>query len=146
MAKLKDWLDANLCKGKLKEGICSIETLCGKLREGICSIETLCGKLKEAVSQRWSVKKVFLKILQNSQENTCARVSFLIKLLVWGLQLCLEKTPAQVFSCEFSEISKNTFFTEHLQATTSVFKMQFLSFSRSKYPKFFLAEPFFLVL
>ena len=27
-----------------------------------------------------SVKKVFLKILQNSQENTCARVDFLIKL------------------------------------------------------------------
>ena len=25
-------------------------------------------------------KKVFLKILQNSQENTCAKVSFLIKL------------------------------------------------------------------
>ena len=27
-----------------------------------------------------SVKKVFLEISQNSQENTCARVSFLIKL------------------------------------------------------------------
>ena len=26
---------------------------------------------------------------------------------------------AQVFSCEFSEISKNTFFTEHLRATAS---------------------------
>ena len=34
----------------------------------------------EAVIQRCSMKKVFLKILQNSQENTCARVSFLIKL------------------------------------------------------------------
>ena len=33
----------------------------------------------EAVVQRCSVKKV-LEILQNSQENTCARVSFLIKL------------------------------------------------------------------
>ena len=28
----------------------------------------------------YSVKKVFSKISQNSQENTCARVSFLIKL------------------------------------------------------------------
>ena len=36
-------------------------------------------------------KKVFLEILQNSQENTCARVS------------------SQVFSCEFCKISKNTF-------------------------------------
>ena len=34
----------------------------------------------EAVAQRCSVKKVFLEISQNSQENTCARVSFLIKL------------------------------------------------------------------
>ena len=34
----------------------------------------------EAVAQGCSVKKVFLEILQNSQENTCARVSFSIKL------------------------------------------------------------------
>ena len=34
----------------------------------------------EAVAQRCSVKKVFLEILQNLQENTCARVSLLIKL------------------------------------------------------------------
>ena len=34
----------------------------------------------EAVVQRCSVKKMFLEISQNSQENTCARVSFLIKL------------------------------------------------------------------
>ena len=33
----------------------------------------------ETVAQRCSVKKVFLEISQNSQENTCARVSFLIK-------------------------------------------------------------------
>ena len=30
----------------------------------------------EAFARRCSVKKVFLKILQNSQENTCAGVSF----------------------------------------------------------------------
>ena len=29
---------------------------------------------------------------------------------------------AQVFSCEFCEISKNTFFTEHLWATASALK------------------------
>ena len=38
----------------------------------------------EAVVQRCSVKKVFLKISQNSQENTCVGVSFL---QVLGLQL-----------------------------------------------------------
>ena len=39
-----------------------------------------------------------LEISQNSQENICARVSFLIKLLV--------------FSHEFCKISKNNLFTE----------------------------------
>ena len=46
--------------------------------------------------RRCSVKKLFLEISQNSQENTCAQV-------------------AQVFSCEFCEISKNKFFPELLR-------------------------------
>ena len=37
-------------------------------------------QILEAVARRCSVKQVFLEISQNSQENTCARVSFLIKL------------------------------------------------------------------
>ena len=40
----------------------------------------------EAVVQRCSVKKGVLKTSQNSQENNCARVSFLVKLQAWGLQ------------------------------------------------------------
>ena len=42
--------------------------------------------LTEAVTRRYSLKKVFLKILLNSQENACATVSFLIKLQAWGLE------------------------------------------------------------
>ena len=38
----------------------------------------------EAVVWRCSVKKVFLEISQNSQENTCARVSLLMKLQASG--------------------------------------------------------------
>ena len=34
----------------------------------------------EAVARRYSVKKVFLQISQNSQENICIRVSFLTNL------------------------------------------------------------------
>ena len=37
-------------------------------------------RFTEAVAQRCSVKKMFLEISQNSQENTCARVSLLIKM------------------------------------------------------------------
>ena len=52
---------------------------------------------------------MFLEISQNSKESTCTRVSFLIKLRTWGLQLIKKETLAQVFSCEYCEISKNTF-------------------------------------
>ena len=59
-------------------------------------------------------KKVFSEICQNSQENTCARVSFSI---TW--QPIEKETLPQLFSCESWQISKNTFFTEHLPATAS---------------------------
>ena len=47
---------------------------------------------EEAVAQTCSVKRVFLEISQNSQENTCARVSFLIKLQAPPATL-LNRTP-----------------------------------------------------
>ena len=62
------------------------------------------GSLKvEAVAQTCSLKKLFLEISQNSQKNTSARVSILIKNLI------KIETLAHVFFCEFCEISKNTF-------------------------------------
>ena len=51
---------------------------------------------------------MFLEILQNPQENTYARDSFLIKFQAWNF--IKNESLAQVFSCEFCEISKNTFF------------------------------------
>ena len=38
----------------------------------------------EAATGYVLLKKVFLETQQNSQENTCARDSFLIKLQAWG--------------------------------------------------------------
>ena len=67
-------------------------------------------KRTEAVARRCSVKKVFLEISQNSKENTCARVSFLIKLRTSACNFIKKETLAKVFSCEFCEISKSTFF------------------------------------
>ena len=62
---------------------------------------------------------MFLEISQNSQENTCDRFSFLIK-----LQAIKKETLTQVFSCEFLEISKNTFITENFRATASAKPIQ----------------------
>ena len=42
---------------------------------------------KQSFKDRCSLKKVFLEITQNSQENNCARVSFLIKLQAWYFRM-----------------------------------------------------------
>ena len=55
--------------------------------------------------QRCPEEKVFLEISQNSHR---ARIT-----LAWNLTK--KETLAQVFSCEFCDISKNFFFTEHLR-------------------------------
>ena len=44
-------------------------------------------RIKATVVRRYSLKKMFLEISQNPQENTCARHSLLIKLQALGLQL-----------------------------------------------------------
>ena len=67
----------------------------------------------EAATRDFLLKKVFLEITLNSQENTCTRDSFLINFIK-------KEALAQVFSCRFCEISKNTVFTEHLWAIASV--------------------------
>ena len=74
-------------------------------------------EMLEAATRGVLCKKVFLEISQNSQESICARASFLIKLQAYNF--IKKETLVQVFSCEFCEISINTFSTEHLQKTTS---------------------------
>ena len=64
-------------------------------------------------------KKVLLKISQSSQENTCVRDSFLAKLETSACNFIKKETLAQVFSCEFCKISKNTFFYRTLLVAAS---------------------------
>ena len=56
-------------------------------------------------------KRVLRNFAQTSQENTCARVSIFIKI----------EAPAQVFSCEFCEISKNTLSYRTLPVAASIY-------------------------
>ena len=85
--------------------------------------------------RRSSAKKVFLKISQNSQENTCARVSFLIKLQDLGLQLYWIRDSSTDILCGFCEIFKNTFFTESLRNTAFKQIVATKEFTRSKHYK-----------
>ena len=85
----------------------------------------ICSKLKiktlelEAATRGVLCRKVFLEILQNSQENTYAN-----SLCCKACNFIKKETLAQVFSCEFLEISKNTFYTEHLWTTASTEQCQ----------------------
>ena len=75
-------------------------------------------------SNQWmrSIKMVFLeRCFQNSQEEACVKDSILVKLHSSG---CKKETLAQIFSCEFSNISKNTFSIGHLHMTASAFQKQ----------------------
>ena len=64
----------------------------------------------EAATRGVLWNKVFLEISQNSQENRPEACNFIKK-----------ETLTQVFSSDFCEISKNTFFTEYLWTTASIY-------------------------
>ena len=93
-------------------------------------IKTVC---LEAVSRRCSVKKVFLKISQNSQKNTCARVSFLIKLqaiagvLRRSATLLKKRLWHRCFPVNFAKFSRTPFFRK--QAASIYFFLHFLYIS-----------------
>ena len=72
-------LKTDVCKAYCKLNK-DIVIICCQVCDAINFKINLTFLIIEAVVQRCSVKKVFLEISQNSQENTCARVSFLIKL------------------------------------------------------------------
>ena len=63
----------------------------------------------EAATGGVTHEKMFLKISQNSQENICVRVSFLMKLLALACKFIEKYTLVQMFSCEFCE-TKHLFY------------------------------------
>ena len=69
--------------------------------------------LWEAVVQRCSVKKVLLQISQNSQENICAWVSFLIELQAQACNFIKKEALAQMFPVNFVQFLRTPFYIEH---------------------------------
>ena len=69
----------------------------------------------ESVTRRCPVKKVFLKMLQNSQENTYARVSFLIKLQAYAGNFIKKRPWGRCFPVNFVEFLRTPFLTDHLR-------------------------------
>ena len=80
-------------------------------------------------------KHLFADVPQNRVLKSFAKFTekhlcwslFLIKLQPSGLELFLNKPPAQVFSCEFCKKFKDTIFTEHLwTAASEIYGVSFL--------------------
>ena len=71
--------------------------------------------MSEGAVRKYSVKTVFLKICQNSQENTCTRVSFLIKLQARPAALLKKRFWHRCFPVNFAISSKTPFLTENLR-------------------------------
>ena len=83
--------------------------------------------------QRYSMKKDVFRNFTKFIGKCLYQSHFLSK--VAGLQ-----TLVRVLSCEFREISKNTFFTEHLWATASVIIRIFTDFSIAILSSKFVAQ------
>ena len=83
-------------------------------------IDTLSKKLVNCRSRR---SKVFLNILQKSQENTCVGVSYLVKLQS-TCNFIKKETPTQVLPCEFCKIFMNNFFYRTPPIAASVIAQQ----------------------
>ena len=71
--------------------------------------------LREAVFQRCFVKKVLFEILQNSQENPCAKVSFSIKLQARPATLLKKRLWHRCFPVNFAKFQRTSCLIEHLR-------------------------------
>ena len=81
------------------------------------AVELNCSKSSH---QRCSVKKGVLRNFAKFTGKYLCQSLFFNKVARAACNFIKKETVAQVFSCKFSEISKNTFLTEHLRRTASV--------------------------
>ena len=80
-----------------------------------------------AVDGCWWLPEVFLKILQNSQENNCARVFFWSSCMLKACNFIKEEILAEFF-CKFSEQKKACLVPFHFE------KKYFISSHSSSFP------------
>ena len=73
--------------------------------------------LLSKINLRPSKTSLYVSIFRNIHMKTTVLESLFNK--VAGLQACNKETPTQVFSCEYCEIFKNTYFEERLRTSVS---------------------------
>ena len=88
--------------------------------------------------QRCSVRKGVPRNFAKFTEKHLCQSLFFNKVAGGACNFIKKETLAQVFSCEFCEISKNTFFTEHLWMTASGINSQTIDWLDSLLNRCFL--------
>ena len=88
-------------------------------------------KTNRPIFQDWVrlgfIKKVVFKNFAKFAGKYLSQSLFLIKLQAEACNFIKKKALVQVFSCEFCEIFKNIFLTEHLWVTVSAWFMKYPS-------------------
>ena len=115
------------------------QILCARLRsnslQSSIAFGTLLGDPEgrncKSSHQRSSVKKGVLRNFTKFTGKHLRQSLFFNKVAGGACNFIKKETRAQVFSCEFCEIFKNTFFTEHLRTTASE---TFMKFSKTCFP------------
>ena len=104
--------------------------------------------VRRSSHRKCSRKKVFLKISQNSQEKTCARVSFLVRLQVAPATLLKKRLWHRCFSVNFAKFLR-TYFSQNtsgLLLLCSLFKRAALKNFDKFRGKYYSRSPFLLKL
>ena len=82
-------------------------------------VQRILSSHKSIMKRKCSTRKLFLKISQDSQENTCVGASFLIKMQGFRPPNFIKKRLEHRCFREHWEIFKNTYFEEHLRTAAS---------------------------
>ena len=103
-----------------------------------------------SIHQRCSIEKMFFKIFQYSQENTCVGISFSWSCRPSGLQLYWKGCLTQVFSVNITKFIIKTYFEEHLPMAASILSAHFCEqlflASEKTFPVLFLSIHFYYYL
>ena len=79
----------------------------------LLKITSSCNKQKQPQEMFYKNYKFLINFTKFTEKHLCQSLFFK------ACSFIKKETLTQVFSCEFCETSKNTFFTEHLWTTTS---------------------------
>ena len=74
---------------------------------------------RSSLPEMFYKKVVLINFAKSTSESLFNKVHFLNKFLIKTSDFTKKEIPTRVFSCEFCEIVKNTFFTKYLLVTAS---------------------------